>query len=98
MENQHIKTEGCHELSLEEIGLMNKIARLGIELGELVAKLQANDCLDQRWVDEGKTDLQKGLMALTRSVAAPISRSSRSTGCPAAHSCARRLLVWKGAF
>src|SRR6185312_4598900 len=35
--------------------------------------------------------------ALTRMQANPICGSSRSTGCPAAHSCARRLFVWKGA-
>jgi len=34
--------------------------------------------------------------ALTLLEANPISRSSRSTGCPAAHPCARRLFVWMG--
>jgi hypothetical protein len=33
--------------------------------------MQCDSGLDQRWVNIGKTDLQKGLMALTRAVAQP---------------------------
>ena len=36
-----------------------------------LAKLENNKDLDQRWIESGKTDLQKGLMALTRSIARP---------------------------
>ena len=43
----------------------------GVKLGELVAKLRAIEGLDQRWVSIGATDLQTGLMALTRGVAQP---------------------------
>ena len=52
---------------------MNEIKAKGVELGELVAKLRATDGLDQRWVSIGTTDLQTGLMALTRGVAQPTS-------------------------
>ncbi len=73
MENQHQKIKGYRDLSQEEIDLMNEIKAKGVELGELVAKLRATDGLDQRWVSIGATDLQTGLMALTRGVAQPTS-------------------------
>lgn len=50
---------------------MNRIKAKGAELGELVADLRQNASIDQRWVSIGATDLQTGLMALTRSVAKP---------------------------
>ena len=73
MQNQHQKIKGYRDLSQEEIDLMNEIKAKGVELGELVAKLRATDGLDQRWVSIGATDLQTGLMALTRGVAQPTS-------------------------
>lgn len=73
MENQHKKIKGYRDLSQEEIDLMNEIKAKGVELGELVAKLRTTDGLDQRWVSIGATDLQTGLMALTRGVAQPTS-------------------------
>lgn len=71
MENQHRKIKGYRELNQEEIDTMNEVKAMGIKLGELVEKLENNKDLDQRWVESGKTDLQKGLMALTRSIARP---------------------------
>lgn len=71
MENQHRKIKGYRELSQEEIDLMNEIKTKGIELGELVERIRANPDTDQRWASIGATDLQTGLMALTRSVAKP---------------------------
>lgn len=71
MENQHRKISGYRELSQEEIDLMNEIKAKGIELGGLIEKLRAANEIDQRWVSIGATDLQTGLMALTRSVARP---------------------------
>jgi hypothetical protein len=71
MDNQHRQIKGYRELSESEIALMNEIKSKGAELGELVARLRANDGLDQRWVSVGATDLQTGLMALTRAVARP---------------------------
>lgn len=73
MENQHRQIKGYRELSAEEIALMNEIKAKGAELGSLVDKLRAATGLDQRWVSIGATDLQTGLMALTRSVAQPTS-------------------------
>lgn len=71
MDNQHRKIKGYRELSETEIALMNEIKQKGFELGELVATLRADAELDQRWVSVGATDLQTGLMALTRAVAKP---------------------------
>ena len=72
MDNQHLKIKGYRDLSQGEIDLMNEIKTKGAELGELVEKLRAEtDHIDQRWVSIGATDLQTGLMALTRSVAQP---------------------------
>lgn len=71
MDNQHRQIKGYRELSQAEIDLMNDIKTKGAELGELVAKLRATEGLDQRWVSIGATDLQTGLMALTRGVAQP---------------------------
>ena len=71
MDNQHRQIKGYRELNAEEIALMNEIKSKGAELGELVAKLRAVPDLDQRWISIGATDLQTGLMALTRVVARP---------------------------
>lgn len=65
------KITGYRQLNEAEAVLMNEIKARGIELGELVQKLLATDGLDQRWVSIGATDLQTGLMALTRGVAQP---------------------------
>ena len=72
MENQHRHIKGYRELSEEEIAMMNEIKQKAVEVGELVAKLRnAGTVLDQRWVSIGATDLQTGMMALTRAVAQP---------------------------
>ena len=70
MDNQHRKIKGYRELSEEEIHVMNEIKEQGIKLSELIEKLHELGA-DTRWLKIGKTDLQKGVMALTRSVAKP---------------------------
>ena len=85
MENQHREIKGYRELNQQEIDLMNEIKQKGVELGELVARLRVKPSnpdgqfeqprdvvtVDQRWVSIGATDLQTGLMALTRAIAKP---------------------------
>lgn len=71
MDNQHRQIKGYRELDQGEIDLMNEIKAKGAELGELVARLRTYPELDQRWISIGATDLQTGLMALTRGVARP---------------------------
>lgn len=71
MENQHRKIVGYRELSELEIDLMNQVKELGKDMGNLVELLQHESTLDQRWISIGKTQLQQGLMALTRAIAQP---------------------------
>lgn len=71
MENQHRQIKGYRELNAEEIAAMNEVKEMGVQLGALVEKLRKQQGLDQRWVSIGATDLQTGLMALTRSIAQP---------------------------
>lgn len=65
------KITGYRQLNEAEAALMNEIKARGVELGELVAKLRATPDLDHRWIAIGATDVQTGLMALTRAVARP---------------------------
>lgn len=65
------KITGYRQLNEAEAALMNEIKARGVELGELVDKLRKAEGIDQRWVSIGATDMQTGLMELTRSVAKP---------------------------
>ncbi len=71
MENQHRLIKGYKELSQEQINLMNTIKSKGAELLILIKQLEQDKETDKRWVSIGKTDLQTGFMALTRSVTKP---------------------------
>lgn len=77
MENQHREIKGYRELSREEIDMVNQVKEKGVELGALIASIEVYNsqtgghAVDMRWLNIGKTDLQKGLMALTRSIARP---------------------------
>lgn len=72
MDNQHRQIKGYRELSQEEINLMNRIKELGPQIEAVVTELNGmGSAIDQRWAAIGKTHLQEGLMALTRSVAQP---------------------------
>ena len=73
MENQHRKITGYRELSESEIELMNAVKNLGVQAEAIVNLLRAEPSVDQRWASIGVTDIQKGLMALVRSVAKPTS-------------------------
>lgn len=77
MDNQHEKIKGYRDLSKEEIDLMNEAKELAENVGNFIIKLSASDAvpteegIDQRWLNIGKTDLQKGFMSLIRSIAQP---------------------------
>ena len=84
MENQHRKIKGYRELTQEEIDLMNEIKEKGLELEALMDKVVAVNATAHgagdstpfdseacRWASIAKTNLQQGLMALTRAVAKP---------------------------
>jgi hypothetical protein len=68
---QQPKITGYRQLTEAEAALMNEIKAKGVELGTLVQQLRSTEGLDQRWISIGATDLQTGLMALTRGVAQP---------------------------
>ncbi len=71
MDNQHKKIKGYRDLTEDEIAIMNHIKTIGSKLGELCEELMAMENSDKRWISIGKTDLQTGLMALTRGIAQP---------------------------
>lgn len=85
MENQHQKIKGYRELNQEEIDLMNRIKGLGEQCHALIQDMShmegtpnptapdGTTAPNPRWLATGQTDLQKGFMALVRSVAKPTS-------------------------
>lgn len=73
MDNQHHAIKGCRELSEYEIALINEINDASEEFGSLIAILKRMPEVDQRWLSIAQTDLQKGIMALVRSIAKPTS-------------------------
>ena len=73
MDNQHKIIKGYRDLTQEEINLMNEIKSVGNELGNLIEMLESIPTIDKRWLSIGKTDAQKGIMAIVRSIAQPTS-------------------------
>lgn len=72
MDNQHRLIKGYRELSQEEIDLMNEIKEHAEVTRALCDKVAAcSMTVDGRWLSIARTDLQKGIMALIRSVAQP---------------------------
>lgn len=71
MDNQHRKITGYRELSQQEIDFMNKSKAMAVQVGALIDEIEASGVQDGRWLSIAKTDLQKGFMSLTRSVAKP---------------------------
>ncbi len=76
--------KGYRQLTQVEIDLINQIKAKGEELEELLIEIDAYTVADneqygspdaepRRWMAIGKTHLQQGLMALTRSIARPES-------------------------
>lgn len=77
MKDQHKKITGYRDLTEEEISLMNRAKALAVEVGKLVDEIPiysaetGGHAIDMRWLNIGKTDLQKGFMAIIRSIARP---------------------------
>lgn len=71
VDNQHKQIKGYRDLTQEEINAMNRCKEEAIEVGLLCDRVAATPGVDQRWVAIGKTDLQKGFMALIRAIARP---------------------------
>lgn len=71
MDNQHRKIKGYRELNEGEIAAMNAVKEKAAEVCVLIEEMESNPDLDPRWIAIAKTDLQKGFMAATRSIAKP---------------------------
>ena len=71
VDNQHQKIKGYRDLSEVEIAAMNDCKQVAAEIGTLCEKVGGMSGIDQRWLAIAKTDLQKGFMALVRSIARP---------------------------
>lgn len=69
MENQHRKIKGYRELDKAEISLMNEAKELEEKVMKFMERLEF--VADGRWLAIAKTDIQKGFMALGRSIARP---------------------------
>lgn len=70
MDNQHRLIKGYKDFDQKTLDTINEIKLMGKDIGEFCEKLKETD-VDQRWLAIGITDLQRGLMALTRAVAKP---------------------------
>jgi len=71
MEIEKEKIKGYRVLSQDEIDTINAIKIAGNSLSKIIKGIELHDGVDLRWVAIAKTDLQKGIMALVRSVAKP---------------------------
>ena len=79
MYNQHKQIKGYKDLSQDEINLINEVKQKASEIEALINSLglfhaqTGNYAIDMRWVNIATIDLQKGFMALVRSIAQPES-------------------------
>ncbi len=62
--------KGYRNLTIEEVELVNKVKEKGLELASLIELCEYSKA-DPRWLAIAKTDLQKGMMFLARSIAKP---------------------------
>ncbi|MCC7081429.1 MAG: hypothetical protein IT530_12220 [Burkholderiales bacterium] len=61
---------GHKPLNAAQVGDMNMVKHLGKECRDLITYLeQGNLDYDKRWIDVARTQMQLGLMALTRAIA-----------------------------
>jgi hypothetical protein len=63
--------KGYRKLSVHEVEAINFIKYMGIEIGKMCDKVDQMHDIDKRWLAIGKTNLQQGLMAITRAIAKP---------------------------
>ena len=71
VDNQHQKIKGYRDLSEAEIGMMNSVKLHAESVGTQIEALEQEPGIDKRWLAIAKTDLQRGFMALVRSIAKP---------------------------
>jgi hypothetical protein len=68
-----VQVIGYRKLSDDEVTSMNAIKIAGNSLGALIDSFEKDPRFDQRWLAIGKTQIQQGLMAVTRAIAKPTS-------------------------
>lgn len=87
MDEMKPQITGYRDLSAAEIALINRVKAKAEEVGELVAEIEKlgiawiptpgiegpsqDTAIDPRWLAIGRTDLQKGFMAVIRAIARP---------------------------
>ena len=70
MQNDESLITGHKPLNAAQIGDMNMVKHLGKQCRDLIAYLEQDNLdYDKRWIEVARTQLQLGLMALTRAVA-----------------------------
>ena len=70
MENPESLIAGHKPLTAAQIGDMNLVKHLGKQCRDLIVYLDQDHLdYDKRWIEVARTQLQLGLMALTRAVA-----------------------------
>lgn len=68
-DNQPIN--GYRELSQLDIDTINLLKKWGDEIGQFIRTLELDPAIDQRWLEVGKIDLQRGIMSFVRAIAKP---------------------------
>lgn len=68
-DNQPIN--GYRELSQLDIDTINLLKKWGDEIGQFIRTLELDPAIDQRWLEVGKIDLQRGIMSCVRAIAKP---------------------------
>ena len=63
--------QGYAELSQATVDLINVVKRAEQTVLQIVRDLNDDADIDPRWLAIGKTDLEKGFMAICRSIARP---------------------------
>jgi hypothetical protein len=71
LRTERVPIVGYRQLSVHEIEAINFIKYMGIEIGKMCDKVDQMHDIDKRWLAIGKTNLQQGLMAITRAIAKP---------------------------
>ena len=70
MRNEQSLITGHEPLNAAQVGDMNMVKHLGKQCRDLITYLEQDNLdYDQRWIAVARTQLQIGLMALTRAVA-----------------------------
>ncbi len=71
MKNQHTRIKKYRDLTKEEIDVVNEIKEHEEKIKLLIDTIDQVADRNGRWLAIARTDLQKGFMALVRSIAQP---------------------------